>query len=595
MSKDLGLHAQDRKIGDLFTSSYFYRIPEYQRPYSRWKDQANDFRNDLKDSDEWLPYFFGSFVFNKKEDNNGNRIDVIDGQQRLLTITIFLSVIRDISDKNHYDKLKDEIQDDYIHKESELNDEDDNPYKIIPWDTTKDYFKLIQDWNLKSNKAQTKEEKTIKSVYDSFYEKIEEDLSTKKNFEDKKQYLKWLVKLLKNASCIEISVTDDDIAYTIFETVNARWADLSVWDLVKNLFIKYYDTKNKKKDWIKLWKELESNISDCNWDISTFLRHYWLAKKTYISKKNLFKAIRDIINGSNYQELLEEITECSRYYKIVLSPETFSKEDLINILEINETKDIELIYKSLSSISKFKITQFSSIFISLLKFYKKLVKWCKPSEISINLEKFWYAFFGICSQPARAIEQECSKFATELWNTCEDDSLDDQQFSTTIQKIIVNHNDFLKKNFPNLDTFKGNFTKLWYKKSALTKYTLSKISKELEDKESWWNVIDYNAVEIEHILPQKPDQWWLKAEEVKEYVDYIWNLTLLSKKMNVSVGNKPLPEKTEDVNWFKISPIVMTKKLVEKFRETNYKWDEEEINKRGDELCRTIYEIQRLS
>ena len=35
MAKDLGLHAQDRKIGDLFTSSYFYRIPEYQRPYSR--------------------------------------------------------------------------------------------------------------------------------------------------------------------------------------------------------------------------------------------------------------------------------------------------------------------------------------------------------------------------------------------------------------------------------------------------------------------------------------------------------------------------------------------------------------------------------
>ena len=175
---------------------------------------------------------------------------------------------------------------------------------MIPWETTRSFFAQIQDnkWDLK---AKSKEEKKIEKVYNIFYGKIHEELDKIEWIEQKKSHLSHLIDLVINSECIEIIVSNETIAYTIFETVNARWADLSVSDLVKNNFFKLYDA-DKNLEWgKKLRKILEENINECWWDISSFLRHYRLARYKYVSKKDLFKEVKAKINEDSYDSFLQ--------------------------------------------------------------------------------------------------------------------------------------------------------------------------------------------------------------------------------------------------------------------------------------------------
>lgn len=84
------IEANDKEIQDIFSSGYF-KIPRFQRPYSWEKDEVENFWEDItKNNDE--NYFIGSMVvFQSVKPYFG----IVDGQQRLTTITIILSVIRD--------------------------------------------------------------------------------------------------------------------------------------------------------------------------------------------------------------------------------------------------------------------------------------------------------------------------------------------------------------------------------------------------------------------------------------------------------------------------------------------------------------------
>ena len=102
------LEAHEVPLSKVFSSDYEFAIPDYQRPYTWGIEQATQLLDDLYDAvdrnpDE--PYFLGSVVLVK--DANVPQAEVIDGQQRLTTLTILLAVLRELSDdeKDYLDKL----------------------------------------------------------------------------------------------------------------------------------------------------------------------------------------------------------------------------------------------------------------------------------------------------------------------------------------------------------------------------------------------------------------------------------------------------------------------------------------------------------
>ena len=112
MAKEFSFEANDKKIEEvLFSLKRRFIVPRYQRPYAWNLEQITEFWSDLITNNE--PYFLGSFVFCTENEDQDNYVQIIDGQQRLLTITILMAVLRRItprlSIKNKQIYIKDTI------------------------------------------------------------------------------------------------------------------------------------------------------------------------------------------------------------------------------------------------------------------------------------------------------------------------------------------------------------------------------------------------------------------------------------------------------------------------------------------------------
>jgi uncharacterized protein with ParB-like and HNH nuclease domain len=95
MTKDMFFEAKDEKIQDALFESYIFKIPRYQRPYSWTEDEITELWNDINDEEN--SYFLGSFIFNHETLDKEGFIEIVDGQQRILTITTFIAAIRDLA------------------------------------------------------------------------------------------------------------------------------------------------------------------------------------------------------------------------------------------------------------------------------------------------------------------------------------------------------------------------------------------------------------------------------------------------------------------------------------------------------------------
>jgi len=96
-------------------------------------------------------------------------------------------------------------------------------------------------------------------------------------------------------------------------------------------------------------------------------------------------------------------------------------------------------------------------------------------------------------------------------------------------------------------------------------------------------------VNIEHLLPQKPGKdWGLKIAEIKQYVNKLGNLTIVDKTINSIASNKKMQEK---VDILKTSSLPINKRLVEEIIANNYKWDEDFVNKKQEQLAETAWEV----
>jgi uncharacterized protein with ParB-like and HNH nuclease domain len=105
------LKGETINIGKLFSKEFFFRIPEYQRPFSWEDDHFEDLINDLIEADRNQEYFLGTLVLQQKDKHNNH--DVVDGQQRLTSLNILLACLRDRVEKREF---KDAIHDKLLQK-----------------------------------------------------------------------------------------------------------------------------------------------------------------------------------------------------------------------------------------------------------------------------------------------------------------------------------------------------------------------------------------------------------------------------------------------------------------------------------------------
>ena len=542
---------------EAYLSAMNYSVPDYQREFSWNKEtEIDDFWTDLVSliEDSRSEHFLGQIVVHNY--NEDEKFYIIDGQQRTATIVIFLSVMRDLFEKIYKSsKLKKahSRSDDITLKYIGRYDEDDNELKLNLGKTNNEYFKKniqIYEENRVLDKTDNPSNKKIYDAYVFFTSKLNEKIDKLDNDEAKYNVLfKYYDSLLKKFKVMYVETTDINEAFIIFETLNARGKELETADLLKNHIFRMGGRKTEsiQRNWEKMIETL-GNI-----DPTKLIRHYWNSRNTFAREKDLYKNIRQtIINESQSSKLSEELLNASEVYKSLNAPmdDHFFNNSIMEILISLKTMGAQSFYPiALSMVSK----RYSDT--DKLKVFKMI-------------EVLVFKNFVIGRQVANKYEILFAQIAKSISSL---DSYTADQAVLDIKNSIVSDTEFL-----------NSFSIYSTKTKPIIRYILTKINNSYSSEIK--TSIDYQNINIEHIMPQKITEW--KNISKKEHEKFLWrlgNLTLLGSEYNKKISNKAFPEKKK---MYEKSKIQITSQLCKYDA-----WTINSIQKRQDELGKIALKV----
>ena len=579
-------NAQVKQINAILRNEgKFYSIPRYQRGYAWMRSQYDTFWNDLVE-EEW-DLFIGTILLNSEgTGENEDRVEVIDGQQRLLTITILLSSIRDALDSLGFEREAAGIQGQYIARQEWIGEDEKKPVILIG-EKLRDFFEnRIQKYPIQKDgpilEANNDEEKRVKAARSFFDRQLRDGLKTIPDSMEKMKWLTGLAKKIEKLTVVSIDVEQEEDAYTVFESVNAKGAALTLADILKNMIFRQLKNKKGEEDTAQnQWNDIISNLDGTGFSMSKFIRYYWLSKHEFLTESKLYEAIKKKLQRRkvDWQALLDDLVTDSRRLRLLTSGD---------IEDFSDFKSPRRVSSSLRGISIMNVSQVYVLLLSMHRNRAMKKKWQREYEF---LEKFCFNYHAIGKQQAVRVEKKYSQYAREIEEISEIGIAEDKstELEKTMRKMISELTE-LKNNFISETNFTDQFSReLVYSKSIqkrrLVSYTLLKINNHITGGTGELT-IDQAMVNMEHILPQNPEQWGFEKNEVEEYVNLVGNITLLSKKLNSKIGNKKLDEK---LPYLSESELEITRRVVSDIEKNGMEWNEQTILSRSEELAKVAY------
>ena len=539
-----------------------YVIPKFQRDYSWESEQWDDLWQDIqlileeKENEHYMGYLVLQTTDNKK-------YTVIDGQQRLTTLSILiLAILKRLNDfiasgvEIENNQLRIDIyRSNYIGALNTVTLISDNKLRLNrnSDDYYRSYMVLLRDLPIRNTNSS---EKNMRSCFEWFYKKI-------KRYVTGEEIANFLETIVDKLFFTVITVTDQLNAFKVFETLNARGVQLSSSDLLKNYLFSVIDESSPHHTEIeeleKLWSRIIGKLG--NKKFEDYLRYYWNSKNKTVRKNQLFKAVKSNINSKEDTfKLIRDLEFSADIYMAIQDPESElwnSESDIIKAL-----KDLKL----------FQIKQTNSLLMAAYKnldinSFKKILKSCAVISFRYNI---------IGGLNPNEQEETYNKIANYI-STNESFNLED------FRSIYVSD-----INFEN--DFKTKYFKRTAKNHKIVKYIYSKI-----ERHTYSNDLNSESdnFTIEHILPESADENWgdFNNEQINRSIYRLGNLALLESTLNREAGVKSYQDKKEILSK---SNCHSTRLVPE-----NYKnWDENKISARQRELsklAKSIWRIQELN
>lgn len=509
-------------------------IPRFQRPYSWKTDHIREFWNDITSSED-SGYFIGSMViYSMKQD----RFGVVDGQQRLTTITILLCAIRD-----QFFSLGEQDLASGVHNYIETRDRDNVKSFILKTETSFPYLQdKIQRFGEPELEVEPREEEhrlqqaynTLHRFVEDYIRKASDGLLTKvEKVAAKVNALKELREVVFNLKVIKIELDDEDNAYIIFETLNTRGQDLTLSDLLKNS-IGSLIVKDGDVDVLKVnWDAISSNIGRCGDSVKleSFFVHSWTSRFPAVTKQRAFKAFKDRLKesiviagegasrGIAISHLKAFRADSERYAKIFQPIGSFLKYQYV-------------VADALAALRVFNVEQQTPYVLALLRaFDEKKIAYRTLRRALISVENFHFQFNAVTSQRSSgSIASMYTRAARSL-----SDAADSNAAGQVIATVTVE----LRGRAPSLEEFSLGFRNLSYsvqnRSNALIKYVLTRMSLH----EGLHFDVELDRLTIEHLFPQA----LAGGDWTPELINSIGNLILLSEVRNSALENKTHEQK----------------------------------------------------
>jgi len=546
------LSAQETPLHKVFSDDYLFTIPSVQRPYSWTTDEAGELLDDLlefinhykitekKLSEIDEPYFLGSVVLVKQD---GPQSEVLDGQQRLTTLTILLAVLRDTLGEEYAAEIDSMI----VQKGSKIRGIDDT-YRLRLRNRDNDFFKqYIQEKGsvsklTKDTPIKTDSQKAIRDNALYYMDKmIELD-------EDTVNILPGVIATL--CYVVVVSTPNFDSAFRIFTVLNDRGLDLLPSDIFKARVIGDVP-ENEQDHYTNKWEEVEVALGRDKF--SRFFEHIRLIiqkRKGSANSKDEYNEIFTEISGKKfideilipYSELYLKLANYRSYYND--NPRMIKVLSLLNRLDNTDWYPVAMFYM-----------------------YK----------YQTNLEAFLYrleTFAGISMVLRKNFNWRQSRYSQILKEM--DKGVDLFSPSSTLEVIKEDKSEVLKKL--NGDVY----IEL---KDTVRRYILLRLDSMLTKGQPFY---DHSVITVEHVLPQTPKEgsdWLEHFKNPSDYVHKLGNLVLLTRVKNSQARNYDFQKKKNTYFQPKsgVNTFALTNQVIQESE-----WTPKVLEDRQDKLIKML-------
>ncbi|WRA25217.1 DUF262 and DUF1524 domain-containing protein [Helicobacter pylori] len=520
-------------------------IPIYQRLYSWKKEQCEQLWDDIikiGGNDKMNGHFIGSILYVRVDDTHSSPLLIIDGQQRLTTITLLFIALRNHSSN----EVK--ILEKFSRKEIESylinSDKDgDKKFRLILSESDKDTLLFLIDKNKRKPS-----EPSVKIVENfKLFEKWINENTDK---------LETIFKGLEKLMIVWIALKKEkDDPQLIFESMNSKGIELTQTDLIRNYIVMETEVEKQEGFYNQYWRAMEEDFKQNETLFNQFVRHYLTIKTREIPNINkVYEAFKDYRqkNGIEIENLLKDLQKyCGYFCRIVFKKE--ADKDLNKALSFLVDLEMDVVYPLL---------------LELYSDYKDSVLSSQDFISIIALTESYICRRAVCGFGLNGLNKIFPSFTKKI---------DKKQYLKSVEKHFGSLKG--KQRFPNNDEFKEHFITIDFYSFKKKEYFLERLE-NFDTKEP----VNTKECTIEHIMPKTLNLEWerdlggnFQAIHDK-YLHTIGNLTLTG--YNEKYSNNSFQEKRDMEKGFKQSPLRLNQSLkdLESF-------GEKEIEKRASDLA----------
>lgn len=560
----MDLQAKKASLGELLGQKRVQlQVPPYQRAYAWTNEQIDDLWDDIIAA-LGSRHFIGSIVLAIENSQNPQ---IIDGQQRLTTLTILLGLLRD-----RYWNLGNEnaalgIQEDLLF--ASRREEDDAQYALLlgrsNWRVFRDLVLRPPNDPLRLNLAEEQlshEERYRNARLLDNYTRLSDRLDNWLEGFPLDMRAKRLADLerviVDGLELVEIRMSDLSDAFLLFETLNDRGLQLSAADLLKNHLLGQVAGIAKDRDDVERmstrWDEM-LDILGRRVDLTRFFRHYLLVRHHPVAKEEVYDRFKKEVAELGPEALMTELAKAAQSYGDFEDPNRIASKEPQVAAVLHDLQTLRAV----------------RCYVMLLP----ARRWLSPGDfvtVARRAEVLTYRYSSICGLDAKALELVYHKAAKVL--------------DTKRQDGLAEAIELLDGAMPDSDEFVAAFMRQKMGVQYLLRYTLARIEDHLAP--GLERPVQLERSHIEHIMPKTLDDNWVRVlgdggARHQDYVHRWGNLTLLHSRQSQTASNRTLDGKRSS---YRSSEIRLTQ-LLSKESE----WGYEQIDRRQEWLAHLADEI----
>ncbi|KYF51155.1 hypothetical protein BE08_44355 [Sorangium cellulosum] len=508
----VSISGKESKVGDLFSREFVFRIPPYQRPYAWETEQAGELLSDLLDAlgdispaalDHAPPYFLGSIVIIKAEGKPES--DVVDGQQRLTTLTILLSVLRaEIEDSEVRSQLRDLIYE----PENRLR-RIPARYRLTLRQRDEDFFRK----HIQSDGAlDTLPALNLNQLSDSQRNLARNAMLLRKRVQDLPPDRRILLAqyLVLHSFLVVVSTPTFESAYRIFSVLNNRGLDLSHADVLKADVLGAIPREAEREAYAQRWEQIEEDLGrDAFRDLISYVRTVLVRKKV---EKSVLAEIRELVQSASnpkwfVDDVLEPYAEALNVIQHAAYPSDRDATTINGLLKwLGRIDNVDWIPAALVIVSRWQASpdKLEAALAALDRLASVLMVGRADINDRINRYAGVLAALEACGDDVEPARKAMTPTPAELEDAC-----------------AVAEGDL-------------------YLNTRVRAYVLLRVDAALAESKAPHT--DENPT-VEHVLPQSPPAnsewltWWPDAAVREEWTHRLGNLLLLTRRKNAQASN----------------------------------------------------------